>query len=361
MSSSAWRRRSGAWSSTPTAIRLASPGFGLPVVADTIAGFVGPLAGVLAGMRWSAANAPEARWIVTAAGDAPMLPADLVSRLTAAVANRDGAIALAKSAGGVHPVIGLWPVALAADLEDQLRCRRAQGARLDGPAWHRGGRFSHAPYGRRGGRPVLQRQYAARAGRAAGPAGKVRRMRRPADTTPIIGIVGWKKSGKTTLVTRLIAELTARGLRIATVKHAHHDFQIDDKETDSARHRRAGAAQVAVVSAKRWALINELAGCAGAAAGGGGLLAGPVRPRHRRGLQGGADPEDRTAAPRSRRASGRWPTPIRMSSRLRRTTLSMPGRCRCSGSTMSAAIADFIVGAVGLARQAGAAAARLVE
>ena len=96
-------------------------GLGLPVVADTITGFAGPLAGVLAGMRWSAANAPEARWIVTAAGDAPMLPVDLVSRLTAAVANREGAIALAKSASEVHPVIGLWPVALADDLEDQLR------------------------------------------------------------------------------------------------------------------------------------------------------------------------------------------------------------------------------------------------
>ena len=96
-------------------------GFALPVVADTITGFAGPLAGVLAGMRWSAANAPEARWIVTAAGDAPMLPAALVSRLIAGVADRDGAIVLAKSAGGVHPVIGLWPVALAADLEDQLR------------------------------------------------------------------------------------------------------------------------------------------------------------------------------------------------------------------------------------------------
>ena len=96
-------------------------GLGLPVVADTIAGFVGPLAGVLAGMRWSAANAPEARWIVTAAGDAPMLPRDLVARLTAAVANRAGAIALAQSDGELHPVIGLWPVALAGDLEGQLR------------------------------------------------------------------------------------------------------------------------------------------------------------------------------------------------------------------------------------------------
>ncbi len=78
--------------------------------------------------------------------------------------------------------------------------------------------------------------------------------------TPIIGIAGWKKSGKTTLVTRLIAEFTGRGLKVATIKHAHHDFQIDDGETDSARHRRAGAGQVAIVSGKRWAIVNELAG-----------------------------------------------------------------------------------------------------
>ena len=94
--------------------------FGLPVVADTISGFVGPLAGVLAGMRWSAGNASAARWIVTVAGDAPMLPLDLVSRLAGAVAVRKSAIALARSAGEVHPVIGLWPVALADDLETAL-------------------------------------------------------------------------------------------------------------------------------------------------------------------------------------------------------------------------------------------------
>jgi molybdopterin-guanine dinucleotide biosynthesis adapter protein len=85
-------------------------------------------------------------------------------------------------------------------------------------------------------------------------------MSRTRRGTPIVGIAGWKKSGKTTLVTRLVAELTGRGLSIATVKHAHHDFQIDDAETDSARHRRAGATQVAVASAKRWALIKELEG-----------------------------------------------------------------------------------------------------
>jgi molybdopterin-guanine dinucleotide biosynthesis protein B len=85
-------------------------------------------------------------------------------------------------------------------------------------------------------------------------------MKAGAAGIPVIGIAGWKKSGKTTLVTRLIAELTRRGLKVATVKHAHHAFQIDEAETDSARHRRAGAAQVAVVSPERWAMITELNG-----------------------------------------------------------------------------------------------------
>jgi len=71
-------------------------------------------------MRFSRANAPQARWIATAAGDAPLLPADLVARCLAAVADRPESIALAESAGELHPVIGLWPVALADDLEAQL-------------------------------------------------------------------------------------------------------------------------------------------------------------------------------------------------------------------------------------------------
>ena len=78
------------------------------------------------------------------------------------------------------------------------------------------------------------------------------------DATPVIGIVGWKKAGKTTLVENLIAEFTRRGLTVASVKHAHHTFQIDDADTDSARHRRAGAAQVAIVSGSRWAIVTEL-------------------------------------------------------------------------------------------------------
>jgi molybdopterin-guanine dinucleotide biosynthesis protein A len=96
-------------------------GFGLPVVADTIGGFVGPLAGVLAGMRWAREALPGARWVVSTSSDAPFLPRDLVSRLAASVRVKGNAIAIAQSEGELHPVIGLWPVALAEDLEGALR------------------------------------------------------------------------------------------------------------------------------------------------------------------------------------------------------------------------------------------------
>lgn len=93
---------------------------GLPVVADPVDGFVGPLAGVLAGMQWTRANRPDASHIATASTDAPFLPLDLVTRLAAALGSQPRHIALASSGGHLHPVIGLWPVALADDLEAQL-------------------------------------------------------------------------------------------------------------------------------------------------------------------------------------------------------------------------------------------------
>jgi len=94
---------------------------GLPVAADTVEGFVGPLAGVLTGMRWVSRHVPAATHIVTASSDAPLLPLDLVDRLVAAVEGKAKSIALARSAGELHPVIGLWPVDLADDLDAALR------------------------------------------------------------------------------------------------------------------------------------------------------------------------------------------------------------------------------------------------
>lgn len=74
----------------------------------------------------------------------------------------------------------------------------------------------------------------------------------------IYGIVGWKNSGKTGLMERLVAEITGRGFKVSTVKHAHHTFDVDQPGKDSFRHREAGATEVLLVSGKRWALMHEL-------------------------------------------------------------------------------------------------------
>ena len=76
----------------------------------------------------------------------------------------------------------------------------------------------------------------------------------------IIGLAGWSGSGKTTLLTRAIPRIVARGLRVSTLKHAHHDFDIDQPGKDSHAHRLAGATEVLVGSDRRWALVHELRG-----------------------------------------------------------------------------------------------------
>ena len=76
----------------------------------------------------------------------------------------------------------------------------------------------------------------------------------------IIGLAGWSGSGKTTLITKLIPQLIARGIRVSTLKHAHHGFDLDQPGKDSFRHREAGCQEVLVTSAVRWALQHELRG-----------------------------------------------------------------------------------------------------
>ncbi|MDP3960177.1 MAG: molybdopterin-guanine dinucleotide biosynthesis protein B [Pseudorhodobacter sp.] len=76
----------------------------------------------------------------------------------------------------------------------------------------------------------------------------------------IYGVTGWKNAGKTTLMERLVAKITARGFSVSTVKHAHHDADIDQPGRDSYRHRAAGARQVILASPRRWALMTELSG-----------------------------------------------------------------------------------------------------
>jgi molybdopterin-guanine dinucleotide biosynthesis protein B len=76
----------------------------------------------------------------------------------------------------------------------------------------------------------------------------------------IIGLAGWSGSGKTTLITKLIPRLTARGISVSTLKHAHHGFDLDQPGKDSFFHRAAGASEVIISSANRWAILHELRG-----------------------------------------------------------------------------------------------------
>ncbi|MDI3338537.1 molybdopterin-guanine dinucleotide biosynthesis protein B [Defluviimonas aestuarii] len=76
----------------------------------------------------------------------------------------------------------------------------------------------------------------------------------------VYGVTGWKNSGKTTLMERLVEEITGRGFSVSTVKHAHHATEIDHEGRDSFRHRQAGACEVLVASPVRWALMHELRG-----------------------------------------------------------------------------------------------------
>jgi molybdopterin-guanine dinucleotide biosynthesis protein A len=94
--------------------------FGLPVIADGVADFPGPLAGILAALDWTAANQPDAEWILSAAADCPFLPRDLVARLHQARIAEGAELAVAASGAQTHPVIGLWSVSLREQLRHAL-------------------------------------------------------------------------------------------------------------------------------------------------------------------------------------------------------------------------------------------------
>jgi molybdenum cofactor guanylyltransferase/molybdopterin-guanine dinucleotide biosynthesis protein MobB len=238
---------------------------GLPVVPDSVAGFAGPLAGVLAGLDWAAAHHPDAAFVATAAADTPFFPEVLVEALLDE-AGSPHTVVLAASDEGRHPVFGLWPVAL----RDDLRVFLEKGETRKVLAWvdrHRNAVVKFPPL-RAGDRlvdpffnvntPAELAEAEAIAAELEGEGAPPVQVRRSGPV--VFGVAGWKNSGKTTLVTKLVAEFVRRGFRVATVKHAHHDADVDRPGTDSHAHRLAGASQTALVSTRRMAVMSEFAG-----------------------------------------------------------------------------------------------------
>lgn len=226
--------------------------FGVPVVGDQVADFAGPLAGILAGLRWAQSSAPTATHVLTVSGDAPFFPDDLGARLSAAVAASPGAMAIASSAGQLHPVFGLWPVAAADGLERDIKAgHRAVHAWCE----QRGTLAVDFPLAMLGGRKV---DPFINANTPLELAELRFIVQRDVYKSPVAGVVGWKNSGKTTLVCRLVAALSARGHRVSTIKFSHHDLTrgAGGDVPDTQRHLKAGAAQVAFAGPERWALLN---------------------------------------------------------------------------------------------------------
>ncbi len=222
--------------------------FNMPVIADSIPDFAGPLAGLLAGLQWCRAHEPTATHLVSVSTDAPFLPPDLVAKLHAAIAGTQAPVAVARSRSGLHPVIGLWSIALAEDLAATLDAgtrkvqdwtARHDAVPVDFPDSLIKGRAVDPFFNTNTPQDLAE----ARA-RLAAP--------------PVIGIAGWKNSGKTTLAVRLIEDFTRRGLKVTTIKRTHHDdIAAETESSDTARLRRAGAAEVILVSPHRWGPLHD--------------------------------------------------------------------------------------------------------
>ena len=162
----------------------------------------------------------------------------------------------------------------------------------------------------------------------------------------IFGLAGWSGSGKTTLLTAVIPDLVARGFAVSTIKHAHHAFDIDRPGKDSWRHREAGAREVMVASARRWALMHELRDAAEPTLEELVARMSPVDLLACRGLEAPSPPQDR-GVPADRSARSCSTPRIRTSSRLPRTRRS-PRRSRCLPLGDAGAVAAFILDHLGL-------------
>lgn len=221
---------------------------GFDLLPDTVDGQEGPLAGILAGLEHIAATLPSATHLTVVPADAPFFPETLVSRLAAAIDTPD-TIAMAAYCGDPEPAFAIWPVALAERLCHWLETGENRAIRafastcqvrlvdfVDEP--------SHSFFNVNRPRDFE----------------RARDLMGLGQDPKILGISGWKNSGKTGLTVRLVEELTARGYRVSTIKHAHHDFDIDKVGADSFRHRQAGAHEVTIVSGTRYAIMHELRG-----------------------------------------------------------------------------------------------------
>ncbi|MDC0093847.1 molybdenum cofactor guanylyltransferase MobA [Alphaproteobacteria bacterium] len=219
--------------------------FGYPMIEDPIKGHLGPLAGILASLNWAKDNNKE--WVMTLPCDTPFLPNNIVQYMLNAKKNQpDIDIVVAKSRGFNHPVIALWKseinIKLKNALDEGIRkidifTTQLKIAYVD---FDNTDNLSFDPFTNLNSpRDLIYAQQIL---------GKL---------PPFFGLAGWSGSGKTTLSSKLIENFTKIGIKVGTLKHAHHKFDIDKQGKDSYNLRKAGARPMIISSKERFALIQE--------------------------------------------------------------------------------------------------------
>lgn len=212
--------------------------FGYPMLGDAVPGRPGPLAGMLAALE-----SAQTEFVLTVPCDAPRLPTDLLSRLCTALHESGADLAVARDGARMHPVINLARRSVAPALRAYLEAgeRRVE-------AWVRSQRFVEVPF---------ESECFANVNTPESLQTLERTMDAQATRPPVLGFAAYSGTGKTTLLERLIPALARHKVRVALVKHAHHEFDIDKPGKDSWRLRKAGANQVLIASRQRWALMTE--------------------------------------------------------------------------------------------------------
>lgn len=209
---------------------------GYPVISDSIEGFQGPLAGMLTAMENT-----EADYILTAPCDCPHISPILRRRMMETLLITQSELAVASDAERMQPVFSLIPTRLKTDLRAFLE----QGERkID--LWMTQYKLAEVDFS---DQPDIFVNF--------NHPQDLEQNTQPQSAVPMLGIAAFSGTGKTTLLTKLLPELNQRGLRVAVVKHAHHNFDIDKPGKDSYEIREAGAQQMLIASSRMMALMEK--------------------------------------------------------------------------------------------------------
>lgn len=213
--------------------------YGLDVVTDTQEGFQGPLAGMLTGLKHCKTD-----YLLCVPCDSPFCPGDVAARLYKSLEDNNSDIAVAFDGERIHPVFNLLKKELFASLEVFL----ANGQRkID--RWFEQHKFTHCDYS--------DMPQAFLNINSPEELNEIEKKIMIQTEKPLLGFAAFSGTGKTTLLENIIPLLNARGVRVGVIKHAHHEFDIDQKGKDSYKIRKAGAKQMLIGSKHRWALMVE--------------------------------------------------------------------------------------------------------